>query len=65
MPRTLTKVEDRTNVRLPTPMIIFVDKTVEAHPELFNNRQQYIENAIRERLEKDNDQVVPQTEDTA
>ena len=55
MPRTLTKVPERTNIRLPTPMINVVDEIVLAHPELFNNRQQYIENAIRERLEKDNE----------
>lgn len=53
MPRTLTKVSERTNVRLPTPMVDKVDQFVLEHPELFNNRQQYIENALRERLERD------------
>ena len=53
MPRTLTKVEERINMRLPKAMIDFVDKIVDEHPELFNNRQQYVENALRQRLEQD------------
>ena len=62
MPRTLTKVEERVNVRFPKPMIDLVDQIVDEHPELFNNRQQYMENALRQRLEQDMREPNPKQE---
>ena len=53
MPRTLTPVPKRIPIRFPKPMIELVDRIVDEHPELFNNRQQYVENALRQRLEQD------------
>jgi len=53
MPRTLSPVPERINIRFPKPMIDLVDRIVDERPDLFNNRQQYVENAIRERLERD------------
>jgi len=53
MPKTLTPVPERIAIRFPKPMIDLVDKIVDARPDLFNNRQQYAENALRERLEHD------------
>ena len=52
MPGTLSKVVQRINIRLPKPMIETVDKLVKKNP-LYKSRQEYVENAIRERLEQD------------
>jgi metal-responsive CopG/Arc/MetJ family transcriptional regulator len=52
MPRTLGKVVPRKNIRIPKPMMDEVERIVTDHPELYNNRQQFIESAIRERIEK-------------
>jgi len=37
---------------LPKPMVDEVDRLVEAFPEFSYNRQQFIESAIREKIEK-------------
>ncbi len=42
----------RKNIRIPKPMMDEVERIVEEHPELYNNRQQFIEAAIRESIEK-------------
>jgi len=51
MPQTKRKSE-RVHVRLPKPMVDEVDRLVEAFPEFSYNRQQFIESAIREKIEK-------------
>ncbi len=53
MPRTLRgEPVPRKNIRIPKPMMDQVERIVEEHPELYNNRQQFIESAIRESIEK-------------
>jgi metal-responsive CopG/Arc/MetJ family transcriptional regulator len=53
MPRTLRgEAVPRKNIRIPKPMMDKVERIVEEHPELYNNRQQFIEAAIREKIEK-------------
>lgn len=42
----------RVGIRLPKPMMDEVDRLVEERPELFCNRQQFVESALRERIEK-------------
>ena len=39
-------------MRIPTPMIEEIDRIAREHPELHYNRQQFIESAIREKIEK-------------
>ena len=52
MPKTLRQTVQRMNIRIPKPMMDEVEKIVSGHPELYNNRQQFIESAIREKIEK-------------
>jgi hypothetical protein len=52
MPRTINGENHRQSVRIPKPMIEEVDRIVREHPELHYNRQQFIECAIREKIEK-------------
>lgn len=52
MPKTLRQTVQRMNIRIPKPMMDEVEKIVSNHPELYNNRQQFIESAIREKIEK-------------
>ncbi len=52
MPRTKGEAVPRMNIRLPKPMVDEVDMIVEDHPELYNNRQQFVESAIRDGIEK-------------
>lgn len=52
MPRTLRgHALPRKNIRLPKPMMDRAQRIVEEHPELYNNRQQFVESAIREKIE--------------
>ena len=52
MPRTLRGgAVPRKNIRIPKPMMDEVEKIVNEHPELYNNRQQFIEAAVREKIE--------------
>ena len=51
MPRTLGKPVERKNIRIPKPMMDEVERLVLDHPELYNNRQQFIESAVREKIE--------------
>jgi metal-responsive CopG/Arc/MetJ family transcriptional regulator len=43
---------DRTPVRIPKPMLDEIERIVEEHPEMNYNRQQFIESAIREKVER-------------
>ena len=52
MPRTINGANSRKNIRVPTPMIEEIDRIAMQHPELHYNRQQFIECAIREKIEK-------------
>lgn len=45
-------VPKRTGVRLPNPMLQEVDRIVGEHPEMSYTRQQFIESAVREKLER-------------
>ena len=52
MPRTLRGgAVPRKNIRIPKPMMDEVERIVAEHPELYINRQQFIESAIREKIE--------------
>jgi metal-responsive CopG/Arc/MetJ family transcriptional regulator len=51
MPRTKRKAIARKNVRIPEPIIDEVDRIVR-DSGLYANRQQFIESAIRERIEE-------------
>ena len=50
MPKTRSEPVDRTNIRIPTAMIREIKRIVDEFPELYNNRQQFIESAIREKI---------------
>jgi metal-responsive CopG/Arc/MetJ family transcriptional regulator len=52
MPRTLNNEVSRKGVRVPVPMIEEIDRIVQQYPEFSYNRQQFIESAIREKIEK-------------
>ncbi len=51
MPKTKRDVVLRKNIRIPTPLINKVDKIVRDYG-LYPNRQQFIESAIREKVER-------------
>ena len=51
MPRTKSKVVERKNVRIPKPLIDEVDRVVREYG-LYVNRQQFVESAIREKVER-------------
>ena len=54
-PRTLKpkndEVKDRTQIRLPIEMTLEVDRLVHKFPMWYRNRQQFVESAVREKLE--------------
>ena len=52
MPRTINGENHRLSVRIPVPMIEEINRIAKEHPELHYNRQQFIESAIREKIEK-------------
>lgn len=52
MPRTLRKAVPRMNVRIPRPVIDEIERIVTRHPELYTNRQQFIESAIRDEIKR-------------
>ena len=52
MPRTINNENHRKSARIPTPMIEEIDRIVMENPGLHYNRQQFIECAIREKIEK-------------
>ena len=51
MPRTINRENHRQSMRVPVPIIEEVDRIVKEHPGLNYNRQQFIEYAIREKIE--------------
>ena len=51
-PTEMGEVPDRTGIRMPNPMLEEVDRFVVGHPELNYTRQQFIESAVREKLER-------------
>jgi metal-responsive CopG/Arc/MetJ family transcriptional regulator len=52
MPRTINGENRRQSVSVPVPMIQEIDRIVREHAELHYNRQQFIESAIRKKIEK-------------
>ena len=52
MPRTINGGNSRKSMRVPAPMIEEIDKIVIGYPGLHYNRQQFVESAIREKIEK-------------
>jgi metal-responsive CopG/Arc/MetJ family transcriptional regulator len=52
MPRTINGENHRQSVGIPVPMLEEIDRIVRERPELHYNRQQFIESAIREKIEK-------------
>lgn len=51
MPKTKAKPKNRVNIRLPKPMLDEVDRITIKFP-MYGSRQQFVESAIREKLEK-------------
>jgi len=51
MVRTREAVE-RVGIRVPKQMTDEINRIIEGHPELSYNRQQFVESAIREKLER-------------
>jgi metal-responsive CopG/Arc/MetJ family transcriptional regulator len=56
MPRTIEvtnfEVARRVAIRLPGRMMAAVDRIVTEHPEFNYNRQQFVESAVREKIER-------------
>ena len=52
MPRTINGENSRKSIRVPATMIEEVDKIVIGYPGLHYNRQQFVECAIREKIER-------------
>jgi len=53
MPKTQRgKPPGRTTVGLPNPMVAEIDRIVEEHPEMNYTRQQFVESAVREKIER-------------
>jgi len=55
MPKTKKKSVPRIPIRIPKPMMDVVDKIVATYPALYPNRQQFVEIAIRQKIEKINE----------
>jgi metal-responsive CopG/Arc/MetJ family transcriptional regulator len=45
------RLQDRVPIRIPRSMMNEVDRIVSDHPELGYNRQQFVESALREKIE--------------
>jgi metal-responsive CopG/Arc/MetJ family transcriptional regulator len=52
MPKVINGANSRKNIRVPAPMIEEIDKIVRESPGLGYNRQQFVESAIREKIER-------------
>ena len=52
LPRVKKASSERVPIRIPAPMIEEIDRIVRDLPELNYNRQQFVETAIREKIEK-------------
>lgn len=46
------KAVERVSIRIPKPMTDEINRIIEGHPELCYNRQQFVESAIREKIER-------------
>jgi len=51
MVKTARGALPRVGIRLPKPMMDEVDRVVEDNPDLVHNRQQFVESAVREKIE--------------
>jgi hypothetical protein len=49
---TKTRKQGRVAVSLPQRMVEAIDDLVKKHSDLFLNRQQFVESALREKIEK-------------
>jgi metal-responsive CopG/Arc/MetJ family transcriptional regulator len=49
---TKTRRQGRVAVSLPQRMVEAIDDLVKKHSDLFLNRQQFVESALREKIEK-------------
>ena len=47
----VVRLQDRVPIRIPRSMMNEVDRIVRDHPELRYNRQQFVESALREKIE--------------
>jgi len=53
MPKTQRgKPPGRTSIGLPNPMVAEIDRIVDEHPEMNYTRQQFVESAVREKIER-------------
>ena len=53
MPKTQRgKPPGRTSIGLPNPMVAEIDRIVEEHPEMNYTRQQFVESAVRDKIER-------------
>jgi metal-responsive CopG/Arc/MetJ family transcriptional regulator len=52
LPQVKRAGSERVPVRIPAPMVEEIDRIVRELPELNYNRQQFVETAIREKIEK-------------
>ena len=53
MPKTqLGKRPSRTTIGLPTLMVAEIDRIVDEHPEMNYTRQQFVESAVRDKIER-------------
>lgn len=52
MPQVKRGTSERVPIRIPAPMVEEIDRIVREFPELNYNRQQFVETAIREKIEK-------------
>ncbi len=52
MSKTARKAVERVGIRIPKPMTDEINRIIKDHPELSYNRQQFVESAIREKIER-------------
>lgn len=53
MPKTQRgKPPGRTSIGLPNLMVAEIDRIVDEHPEMNYTRQQFVESAVREKMER-------------
>jgi len=52
MPKGMRKPVSRVGIRIPKPMTDEINRIIDSHPALYYNRQQFVETAIREKIER-------------
>ena len=52
MPKGMRKAGSRVGIRIPKPMTDEISRIIDSHPALYYNRQQFVETAIREKIER-------------